>query len=168
MKKLIISMIILISTTALKAQSTYEPATELVTKFNNQFGGATEAKWSKKGDVIGVGFQHEGFCKIAYYDQDGKLVASGRKISQSQLPMKINQEIASTRISLEKKTGPYTAGSCYEFLKESGSTEYVILLENSRESVTLVSENDQTRIENRSKKVLPLPTTEVIAKKSDN
>lgn len=168
MKKLIVSMIILISTTALKAQSVYEPSTELVTKFNHQFDGATEAKWSLKDDVIGVGFHHQGFCKIAYYDKDGNLVASGRKISESQLPMKISHDFTNERIGLEKKSGAFTSGSCYEFLKESGGTEYILMLENNRESLMIVGEGDRTRIANRTKKATPIVTKEVIAKKSDN
>jgi hypothetical protein len=168
MKKLIISMLILIGTSALRAQSSYEPSTELVTKFNHQFEGAADPKWSQKGDVIGVGFLQDGLCKIAYYDQDGNLVASGRKISESQLPMKIHHDLASLKVGLEKKSGPFLGGSCYEFLKESGGTEYVFLFENSREAVVISSEGDHIRITNRTKKTAPFITADVIAKKSDN
>ena len=153
MKKIIVLVVLSLATmSALRAQNKMEPTASITSKFEEQFNGATDVQWGKAGKLFVANFHFRQSFRMAYYDQDGNLVAKGRKVPEAQLPMNIYDDLQTARTNCERKSGPLVTGSIYEFSRESGETEYVTTLENEQMKITLLSQGGKLGIQRKEAK----------------
>jgi hypothetical protein len=167
MKKVIILVVFsLMSLSTLRGQSKAEPSPAIAAEFNKQFAGATDVNWDKVGTLSFAQFRLLKDVIVAYFDADGNLVAQGRKISEEQLPMILRQDLLAVKSERERKSGVLSIGNIFEYVAESGYTQYVTSLENDKESIVVGTFNGKMTIRSKSKKDPHAPGTsrDMIAK----
>jgi hypothetical protein len=153
MKKIIIlSVLTLISMSTLRGQSKAEPSPAVAAEFSKQFKGATDVNWDKIGTLSFAQFQLQKHLTIAYFDNDGNLIAQGRKISEEQLPMRLRADLLAVKSEREKNSGVLSIGNIFEYTGESDYTQYVTSLENDRESIVVGTVNGKMTVRSKSKK----------------
>jgi hypothetical protein len=154
MKKIlvIVSVLMVVIVCTAQAQQKIEPSAAVAVEFGQRFLGATEARWSLKDNVYGVSFRYNDESSIAYFDQQGELIANGRRISEKQLPMSVAGRLVETCRLQEKKYGQVGIAALYEFSRQSG-TQYVATLENDKVAMVLVAENGNVTISKRTNKL---------------
>src|SRR6478735_12036783 len=164
MKKIIlVCALLLIGVSASKAQKA-NPTSDIASKFNEQFKDATNVQWSKMNSISVARFNFGKSFRIAYYDQAGELIAKGRKIPEAQLPMNVFEDLQVIKSDLENKSGKVAMGGVYEFLRQSGETEYVTSLETDQYSVTLATNGGKLGLQKKTKKHTISEPQDLIAK----
>lgn len=163
-KSIVVTVLLLVGISALRAQQEVAPSPEIASKFAEQFTEATNVKWSKVGTVLVARFNNQKSFRIAYYDQAGDLIAKGRKISEAQLPMNVYEDLQSIKNDWKSKSGKLAMGSIYEFLRQSGETEYVTTLENDQHTMTLSTAGGKLGIRKKVKKNIMEQPQDLIAK----
>ena len=133
-------MLLMISLQAVIAQQII-PTTKANESLNRHFENASNINWMKSNAIYCATFSYQKESWIAFIDNDGNLVAKGRRISQSQLPLLVQSGLIPLKQSFEKKMGALSAGCIYEMVK-SGTTEYFIPLENDNHYLALKSYSD--------------------------
>lgn len=123
MKTLRISMIALLSATALTAQdlNMEEVPAELMAKFQQEYPNATDVEWEKEGDAYEVEFDHEGEEHEVWYSADGKSPRSERDISEDDLPEAVRSAISTNFEGYKVDSVKIT--------EEDGNTTYEVELE---------------------------------------
>jgi hypothetical protein len=93
--------------------------------FNKQFAGATYIKWEKvRNNVLyQASFNFEGERFHVFYDNEARLVASGRIIEAAHLPLLVQQSIARSYAS-------YTLTQVIE-LMQNNETSYLLTFTNN-------------------------------------
>jgi hypothetical protein len=154
MKKIlvIVSVLMIVFVCTALAQQKIEPSTAVAGKFGELFQGATESRWSLNDNVYGVSFRRNEESSIAYFDMNGELIANGRRISESQLPMSIADRLAETRQLQEKKHGQLGIAALYEFSRKDG-TQYIATVENESITMLFVAENGRVTVSKKSNKL---------------
>src|SRR5256885_13412006 len=125
MKKFLIVFTILgsIITTSSFAQDKI-PA--MVSKsFQDSYKDAKEVKWTEVSNLYKAYFIIDGQAISAFFDENGKLVASSRNISVLQLPI-------SLQIVLKNKYSGYQVNDLFEIDNEIGNTYYVTIESNGQ------------------------------------
>ncbi len=164
MKKIMTVVLLLVGMSTLKGQQKIEPAGAAASKFNEQFKGATNVKWTKAGDLFAADFNLDQTLRIAYYDSEGNLIARGRKIKDAQLPMDLYDNLQAVKQQWSQKMGALQVGSIYELSQKGEGTEYVTTLENDQIVMTLVSVQGTMSIRKKVKKNSIAPSQDLIAK----
>ena len=165
MKKIVVvCALLLIGVSASKAQEAVNPTSDIASKFNEQFKDATNVQWSKMNNISVARFNFGKSFRIAYYDQAGELIARGRKIPEAQLPMNVFEDLQVIKSDLENKSGKVAMGGVYEFLRQSGETEYVTSLETDQYSVTLATIGGKLGLQKKARKHTISEPQDMIAK----
>jgi|GEM_PF-2491224 hypothetical protein len=167
MKKVIILAVFsLISMSTLRGQSKAQPSYAIAAEFSKQFAGATDVNWDKIGTLSFAQFHLQKDLIVAYFDVDGNLIARGRKISEEQLPMTLHNDLLAVKSHREKKSGALAIGNIFEYVGDSGYTQYVTSLENDKESFVVGTLNGKMTVRSKSKKDPNAPGTsrDMIAK----
>lgn len=88
------------------------------------FAGAKSIKWeySKKDNLHKAIFTLNNEQLIAFFDEDASLIATGRSIQKSNLPLLVNRTIS-------QRFGNYKVNAVVEYI-ESGETSYIISMSN--------------------------------------
>jgi len=141
-----------------------------VTKsFEEKFIGASNIKWSthEKGVALAK-FRMGDETWLAYFNSEGSLITSGRKIkSADALPLKVKASLEAVETRYESKFGPLDQGGIYEMTGEY-STEYFVPLQNGQLAM-MVSFTDDGGYAIRKKDKIASPIgadKSVIAKKN--
>lgn len=128
MKKLFISLMMLISVISYAATPIggEKVARHLQAALEKEFEGAQYIVWQslKEHDIYHAKFIYNNEQINAFFEQDGNLLAIGRFIAPSSLPLSIVKNISNKYPELEVK-------DAIEYTK-SGETSYVITLENEK------------------------------------
>lgn len=128
MKKLFISIMMLISVISYAATPIggEKVARHLQAALEKEFAGAQYIVWQslKDHDIYHAKFIYNNEQINAFFEQDGNLLAIGRFIAPSSLPLSIVKNISNKYPELEVK-------DAIEYTK-SGETSYVITLENEK------------------------------------
>lgn len=167
MKKVIILVAFsLFSLSALRGQSKTEPSSAAAAEFSKLFAGATNVNWDKAGTLSFAQFHLQKDQIVAYFDADGHLIAQGRKISEEQLPMSLHNDLLAVKSERERKSGVLAIGNIFEYVGDSGYTQYVTSLENEKESIVVGTFNGKMTVRSKSKKDPNIPGTsrDMIAK----
>ncbi len=141
------------------ASSTAQDAASVnasVTKsFEKAFQGATKVRWSACPKKISLAqFAFMGKPWLAYYDHDGKLLTSGRRITLHELPVRVQSGMLNQKQSFENKYGAVTIANIYEMITGS-VTEYYVLLVNHKIRLMIAVRTDGSVVI-KSKKKLPI------------
>jgi len=153
MKKVIILVVFsLMSLSTLRGQSKAEPSPAIAAEFSKQFAGATDVNWDKVGTLSFAQFHLQKDLIVAYFDASGNLIAQGRKITEAQLPMTLRQDLLAVKSDRERKSGVLSIGNIFEYVGDSGYTQYVTSLENDKESIVVGTFNGKMTVRSKSKK----------------
>lgn len=136
--------------------------------FEKTFSGALNAKWTacaKETSLVQFHFMNKPW--LAYFDQTGKLITSGRKVSTHELPVIVQTGMLSEKAKTEKKNGAVSVGTIYEMLTD-GVTEYYVPFGNSRIQLMIAVRTDGSVVIKSRKKISEDPKSpkEVIARKN--
>jgi hypothetical protein len=169
-----ITLITAIAVTALNlfAQNDEAINAKVSEQFNDAFPGAQSISWtSMKNKISRVHFVHDGHVRLAFFDSNGTLISSGKKVkSMESLPMQISASLAQKKARLEKKHGPLVFAYTYEIVSD-GITKYYSTLGNAGLIAVLsVAPNGECIVEskNRLREVQTIKQTppDIIAKKN--
>jgi hypothetical protein len=141
-KSIIMGMACMImSLQPLAAQDSLQSNAAVSRSFQENFEGAKNVVWvSLPKSISQAQFYYEGSSWIAFFDYQGKVITSGRRIkSVDHLPLKVKAGLSRTRTRMEKKSGPIEIAHIYEMLEE-GATKYFFTLQNSG-TVAVISVN---------------------------
>lgn len=131
MKKIIISLLIVLKLTAdvFAAEEKIKP--EILRAFNSRFNGAQDVTWIAGTDYYKVAFNYYGSRMFAYYTISGKLKGVTRNINSTELPLYL-------RNTLQKKYADYWITNLVEESNQRGFS-YYITLENADQKIVLRS-----------------------------
>lgn len=165
-KAIILALFTLIAVNTLWGQSGIEPSPTISAAFARQFPNATRVIWNKAGELTFAQFHADENTSLAYFDDDGKLVAKGRKISEDQLPAAVRANLLSLKSDREKKMGTLAIGNVFEYSEGSSKIQYVTSLESNRESIVVGTIAGKMTVRSRVKKdnIASGPSREVTAK----
>ena len=132
MKKILIAALLLISVSfGAMAQNNEVINQRTMASFKNNFVNASDAVWEQDVNYSKVTFSLNGSILFAYYMPGGEMIAVGRNISSSQLPLHLFTE-------LKKEYNSFWITDLFE-LSVNGRAEYYITLENADEKRILVA-----------------------------
>jgi len=158
MKTLILSAAFaLVCFCSLHAQDIVQVSTPVAQALERNFAGASQIRWEKTGPLYLAKFRYNSGSWLAYFDDQGTLAASGRKIASiDQLPMAVQRGFTQLQRKQERKYGAFEVGAPYELVIENGTTQYFLPIENS--SIAMMTTSDasgNTVIRTKTKKDAP-------------
>lgn len=138
MKKILISLVMVL-TAAASAFAGDETIDQRITKaFNREFAVAKDARWTVENDVYKVSFSYYDRNISAIYDKKGHLLGVIRYMLSTELPYHLQKE-------LKEYYNDYWAINLFELSKEN-STSYHVVLKNAKETI-IISSNDENNWE---------------------
>lgn len=127
----------------LSAQSNAEVNAKVAESFGKHYEGATNTSWRKAEGMDIALFQYEQQTCIAYFSNEGELIARARRIREiSNLPLKVQHSLANFKSQKSKKAGPLTLGPIFEVLERSGSSYYFIPMESASQKLNVSINNE--------------------------
>ncbi|SHG95781.1 hypothetical protein SAMN04488109_2633 [Chryseolinea serpens] len=134
------SAFVLVSFGILCAQD-MQVSTSIAQALQRNFAGASQIRWEKTGPLYLAQFQYNNGFWLAYFDDQGTLAASGRKIdSIEQLPVAVKRGFTQLQQKQERKYGSFEVGAPYELVIENGTTQYFLPIENSHVAIMAISD----------------------------
>jgi hypothetical protein len=115
------------------AQDNTNLSPSVARSFESDFSGASKIKaQSLPKRITLMEFNLNEGSWIAYYDGDGKLITSGRRIKTGErLPLLVQGSLDEILAKYERKFGMITVGAPYEMTKGS-TTEYFVQMQNAQ------------------------------------
>lgn len=162
------AVIYMICLSNLQAQNAPAVTTSVAKQFDTRFSGASNVQWTKAGQMFMAKFQYQENTWVAYFNADGEIHASGRKInSLDQLPIQVKQGISRVKNSQESKFGSIETSYAVELI-EQGITKYYIPMANSNVSFMVgVDNGGNTTIYDKQRKGTPArPEKDLIARRN--
>ena len=141
MKKLFVTISILgfICIDSVYAQS--NTPTAVLTSFHKSFSSAANESWSTVKDLYRVDFTSDDEKISAFFNDEGKLIASSRNVTLLQIPLSLKSD-------LKKNFDDYEVASIFEVDKEDG-TIYYATIKNSKKQLALESTSSGDWVEHR-------------------
>lgn len=115
--------------------------------FKREFSSARNVSWTALANksIFQASFTVNGERLNAFFNEDGDLLATGRYIETSTLPMLVNQRVS-------ERYGQYNVAEAIE-LVNGGETSYILTLENgSRKVVAQAYANGSVYVIKKTKK----------------
>ena len=171
MKKNIIlsAAFMLVSLHQLTAQDDGHVNPSVSKSFEQSFTGARNVTWTQLPSKIAQAkFIYGGGSWLAYFDHEGKMITSGRKIKNvNDLPLEVQSGLYKMKSRLEKKSGSLLIAYVYEMMKD-GHTKYFIVTENNSTTATFsVNPEGFSVLENKKPRSIEAQVPrDVIAKKN--
>lgn len=133
MKKIIITVAIIVNLTISAFATEEKVKPEVLHAFNSKFSNAQHVTWVSGDNYYKAAFSYYDTWMFAWYTTDGKFIGVTRNISSTELPLYL-------RNSLKTK---YTGYWITDLVEESnkGGFSYYITLENASEKIVLKSKN---------------------------
>jgi hypothetical protein len=131
MKKIIFSLLVIASsfTTNLYAQD--KTPGVVVNALQENFSGIKQASWAKVSELYKAEFIFGETLVSAFFDADGDLVATGRDVETTQLPIDL-------QIALAKNYKGYNVTKSFE-VDMQGEVTYYLMLDSSTKKLQLQS-----------------------------
>jgi CRISPR/Cas system-associated exonuclease Cas4 (RecB family) len=130
MKKMILTMVIAISSLAVSAREA-EVNKKVLDAFKTEFTTARDVEWTVGKDFYKAAFIFNDKHVFAYYNIDGDLLGLTRYISPVDMPLNL-------QISLKEKSNGYWISDLFEMAK-NGTTSYYLTIENAETKTVLKS-----------------------------
>lgn len=112
--------------------------------FNSSFKNVADVKWSASDNYYKADFLMNGQYVSAYYNCDGDLLALGRNLSSTELPLVLQAD-------LKKSYGDYWITDLFEVANNEG-TSYYVTIENADTKLVLKSADTQWNTYKKQKK----------------
>lgn len=109
--------------------------TAVKTSFKTTFPNAKDVDWKMKEGKYKVDFELNGLDHLASFDADGKLIARGMKIRQSELPSAVSTAVKSTYADRE-------IDNVYR-VDKNGTAYYLVKLDGNPETKVLYTTDGQ-------------------------
>lgn len=142
--------------TNLSAQNSADVNASVAESFSKHFNSASLIQWQKaKGTSVAI-FSYKEGSWMAYFSQDGKLLASVKKIRDiSQLPIAVQESLANLKHQgARKDNGPLEVGFVYEVLPTHGDTFYYVPMQNANQSlIASISANGYASINKKENRI---------------
>jgi hypothetical protein len=106
---------------------------QALASFQSMYTEATDISWSTMGELYKVSFIIDGKGALAFYDQEGALVAFSKNVSTSELP-------AGLQASLKKEMKEGWISSLF-FMSSQEGNQYYVTLENADTKLVMKSVN---------------------------
>jgi uncharacterized protein YbdZ (MbtH family) len=172
MKKnfIMVGLMFIISVTNLAAQDSIQVSAATRRAFNASFQGAQNVQWIAlpKG-IREAKFYYKRNACIAYFDKEGTLIQSGRRIKDlNHLPLSVQKGLQKHTAKMERKHGTFQTGLVYEIVKNN-FTRYYIWMQSPKVKLFLSVDNTGLVTVEKTKNSIettPAPRKEVIAKKN--
>ncbi len=146
MKKIIMlaAVIVTVCLTNLQAQKSAPVTAAVAESFSNEFKNATNVRWIKVGASL---FQSRFYYKqeycLAYFDAEGQMILSGRKIAFDITPVAVKKATEKIRSNSEKNHELLDITEVYE-LNDTEGTRYFINLESESRSMSIMAYGNGT------------------------
>lgn len=114
------------------AQDSLQVNASIVKKFESEFSDTSEVEWTKIEEGFAAKFLYRDNLWLAYFDDQGEILASGRKIkSFHQLPLQVQEGVLRERRKHQRKFGTLESGYALEMI-DHDMTRYFIPMENEK------------------------------------
>lgn len=133
MKKIIITVAIIVNLTVSAFANEEKVKPEVLHAFNSQFSNAQHVTWVADNNHYKAAFNYYGTWMFAWYTTAGKFIGVTRNISSTELPLYL-------RNSLKTKYAGYWITDLVEESNKGGFSYYVTL-ENASQKIVLKSKN---------------------------
>ncbi len=137
MKTLIQFSVVILTVCAMqvKAQTRITVPSAVQESFGKEFGLTTDVQWTEDKEILQSRFQkdHEKF--IAYFNRDGALLLTARRIDLPYAPTLVRKSVA----SLQAKYHSASAVEMYE-LSESTDTRYFVNIKGKSQFISAVAD----------------------------
>src|SRR5262245_29478419 len=120
MKKIIISLVMVITAAASAFASDIQVNAKISKAFKKEFSAATNASWSMENNVYKATFNYYGKTISAFYDKKGYLIGVTRNMLSTDLPYYLQKE-------LKEYYNDYWLVNLFELSKENGTSYHVVL-----------------------------------------
>jgi hypothetical protein len=128
MKKFLVSLVLFVSVFGISVQAAGDDKINPRAKeaFDKEFSGATYVKWEVLGKegIYHAYFIHNNERLNAFYDEEGHLIATGRFIAESTLPLLVSKTIRA-------RYDQYELRHVVEYIN-GNETSYLVTLENEK------------------------------------
>ena len=116
----------------LAAQDSAQVSPSVSKQFEETFPGSKNMHWTfLPKEISEVKFLYDGKSWLAYFDADGNIITSGRRIKAvADLPLRVQSGFERAKSRFEKKSGPSQVGTIYEMVKND-ITKYYITLQSA-------------------------------------
>ncbi|MES2002944.1 MAG: hypothetical protein V4450_00380 [Bacteroidota bacterium] len=133
MKKLFIAALIIVAAgTSAFAMDANKVDYQVKRNFEARFNGAQNVKWSAKDDFFKASFTYAEENVEAFFNQDGDLIGTSRKIDFERLPLSAIQKI-------KKEYASYKVAESIEFDQDGDRSYYVSLEDGNKQQILQVS-----------------------------
>ncbi len=123
------------------AQTSAQVTPAVAESFSREFKDATNVKWTKIKGIYRSRFDNQQEYCLAYFDPNGQMILSGRKISLDIAPLAIKRGLEQIRDASERKHDLLAVAEVYE-LNDSQETKYFINLNSDALSMSVMVHGD--------------------------
>ena len=147
----------------LAAQDAAQVSPSVSKQFEETFPGAKNMQWTFLPKKLSeVKFLYEGKGWLAYFDADGNIISSGRRIKVvGDLPLRVKAGFERAKERFEKKSGPSQVGTIYEMVKDDITKYYITLQSSAMHALLSVSADGLAIFESKT----PVTKDPVVPKK---
>lgn len=152
------AVLLLLSIIMTKAQTSQVPAS-VSAAFSKEFSAASNVQWTVTKDIYQSRFEQGDEKLIAYFNQDGTLVATARKIQLSQAPTLVRKSIS----VLQDQYEAASPAEMYE-ISEANDTQYFVNVTGKKQFISaLASVNGNCKVLRKSNKPLTADQSDILA-----
>lgn len=171
MKKNIILEVtfMLLSLQQLTAQNNVQVSESVSTRFEEAFADAKNVNWTSLPKKISQAqFYYNGASWLAYFDEKGTLITSGRRIkNENELPLKVQTGLNRAKARIEKKGSFAQVILIYEMLQGDLTRYFVSIQNESTVSSFFIGQDGSAALQiEKPRKHTPVAPKDVIAKKN--
>lgn len=131
MKKIIFSLLVMVSVFTTTSFAQDKTPNVVINALEHNFTGVKQASWAKVSNLYKAEFIYQETILSAFFNTDGDLVATGRDVEITQLPIDLQLE-------LKKNYSNYTVSKSFE-VDMQGEATYYLVLESATKRLQLQS-----------------------------
>lgn len=144
MKKMLLALVVLVSSLAVNAEER-NVNEKVLHAFKAEFNSASQVEWSTGPNYYKASFVFNDKHVFAFYNTEGRLLGLTRNITTSELPLKLQTE-------LKKNYETYWISDLFEAAREEGTTYYLTLEDADTRLVLKASADNSWTVYEKSKK----------------
>lgn len=171
MKKNIILGItfILLSLQQVAAQNNVQVSERVSARFDESFADAKNVRWkSLPKQISQAQFYYNGASWLAYFDEKGTIITSGRRIKdEHELPLQVQTGLNRAKNRIEKKGSSAEVVLMYEMVQDDATRYFVSMQNENTISSFFISQNGNATLQaEKARAHTPIAPKDVIAKKN--
>jgi hypothetical protein len=135
---------------------------EVTARFSKEFKDASNVRWVKLKNIFQCRFYNEKEYCLAFFDESGQLILSGRKIAFDIAPLAVKKEAERIRKSSERKYDLLAIEEVYELNNSEGTTYFINLVSESLSMSIMAYGNGHSEILKKTNKIMA-PASALVA-----